>query len=505
MNATRLSAVLCLGLLAALAAACGAPAPSESIDEPIPRGKLDDFRSTIGYEYELTATASVTLAGDDAALEGEARAARAAELAQSEVDRITRAVNSALDAIWSKDDKLQRGAALTLRKGTFSAADMTVTADDANTFTFTYKGQLAGRTDLLSKLPLETRDGRRVLDVDLGGDRTLELTFKQVDETPDAYPRYRELFEGGLDVTVHVGGDYNEERYDLSKAREIFDKLAGELGFSKPEGVASFEDLALDSGPFTKTLRVDGEEVAVRVKLIHPDMAEDDALDTLVDAYKEQVKTADVVYYTGHAGLDASYSGVVVHYNPRVALKAADFRNLELPDKYQLFAFVGCETYAHYADQIYHHPRKTTANLDVITAVNYTRLSRSGQHFISFLEGLTAADGAGQWAPRSYGQLLSPMNIESRTWVEIFGVHGLEDNPRLSPLARVETLGQSCSRASDCPGVDSRCVRLSGSDSSVCGVACADQSACPEGYSCRRINTSWWNGPGKLSQCLPTQ
>ena len=70
MNATRLSAVLCLGLLAALAAACGAPAPSESIDEPIPRGKLDDFRSTIGYEYELTATASVTLAGDDAALVG---------------------------------------------------------------------------------------------------------------------------------------------------------------------------------------------------------------------------------------------------------------------------------------------------------------------------------------------------------------------------------------------------------------------------------------------------
>ena len=150
--------------------------------------------------------------------------------------------------------------------------------------------------------------------------------------------------------------------------------------------------------------------------------------------------------FVEHAGLDASYSGVVVHYNPRKALKATDFRKLDLPNKYQIFVFAGCETYSHYADQLYAHPKKTAANLDVVTAVNYTKSSRGDDRAKAFIDGLIAKGTDKQWAPRTWGQLLKPMNVSKTGWLEIFGVHGLEDNPRISPLATPAIIGDKCVR-----------------------------------------------------------
>ena len=502
-SAKRNGMILGLLLGAGLFAACDAQQSQDPVDEAIPAGKLDDYRSTLGYEYDVKATAKVTLAGDDAKLTGKARLDRAKELAKKAVNDITKALDSKLMEIWDKSDRKYESVTIMLRQDTFTFDDLAADSSDANLYTFTYKGQAAAPTNLLTKLPLELIDAKRVLVVELGSgdDKTkINLSFSQTAESPDAYPRYLELFKGGLDIAIQVGGDYNDARYDISEAKEIYTSLES-LGLKSP--VASFDDLKIDSAAFTGKLKVGEKQIDIRVRLIHPDMAPDTELDKLINVYKALAKTSDVVYYVGHAGLDASYSGVVVHYNPRRAIKATEFRNLDLPEKYQLFVFAGCETYSHYADQLYAHPKKTTANLDVVTTVNYTKLSRGAERVKSFIDGLIKKGSTDdQWAPRTWGQLLKPMNAATTKWLEIFGVHGLEDNPRLSPLALPGMIGDACVRPSDCPGADTRCVKLA-DDRKVCGGGCADNSACPTGFSCRNINTGWWPGPGKLKQCLP--
>ena len=85
-----------LGLIILLAA-CATPdgegllddGPSEVVEE----GKADDYFGSISAEYDLHTTVQVLLEGEDAALEGEERLARARELALLEMDQITGAVD----------------------------------------------------------------------------------------------------------------------------------------------------------------------------------------------------------------------------------------------------------------------------------------------------------------------------------------------------------------------------------------------------------------------------
>src|SRR5690606_30816990 len=141
----------------------------------------------------------------------------------------------------------------------------------------------------------------------------------------------------------------------------IYDELLA-LGLRSP--VASFAELALDSAPFEGSLDVAGKAVTVRATLVHADMAPDDRLDDLVTKFKARASEADVVVYRGHAGTRLDYSGVVVHYEPRVAIPASDFDWLDLPSKYQVFVFDGCETYTGYADKLYENPQKDEKNAD---------------------------------------------------------------------------------------------------------------------------------------------
>ena len=86
-----MSDLIKLGLVScslALAAAAGcaadsdpaAPGSDDEVFEYVPDGKADDYRSTTGLEYSLTAKDSVTLADADLALTGDERLRRAEEL-----------------------------------------------------------------------------------------------------------------------------------------------------------------------------------------------------------------------------------------------------------------------------------------------------------------------------------------------------------------------------------------------------------------------------------------
>jgi hypothetical protein len=246
-------------------------------------------------------------------------------------------------------------------------------------------------------------------------------------------------------------------------------------------------------------MNVEGEAVALRVSLYHADMVEDDELERLLDAYRYSAEHADIVLYEGHAGRSLDYSGVVLHYGPRAAIPASEFRNLVLPNRYQIFVFAGCETYTGYSESLFAHPDKHAGNADVITTVNYSTYRSRATAAIAMLQALTRTY-EDTWYPLSWGGVIKHINDydEGGRWTAMYGVHGLDDNPRISPLADESTIGMSCEDASECPGVDNRCVRRR-SGERQCGVACTDDSGCPTGSRCVGVTSG---DLGSIRQCL---
>ena len=195
-------------------------------------------------------------------------------------------------------------------------------------------------------------------------------------------------------------------------------------------------------------------------------------------------RAADVIIYDGHAGRQLDYSGVVVAYKPaRVALPASEFKNIATTDKQQVYLFNGCETYTDYADSLYQNPMRNTTNTDVITTGNFSAIQPKANQVIAFIHSFIDQK-SGAWVPRSWDSVLSRMNaVGERSWVHVYGVHGIDDDPKVSPLADISKVGVTCSKDADCGGGDSRCLSVS-SSKKVCGVACADTTGCPSGTKC---------------------
>lgn len=480
-----------------------------------------DYRATNGREFAVTAELAVTLEAapadlatpstpaigpptprrtDDASEtqdedeDEEARLARASELARDAIDRTTRALDAELSRIWPEDRrKAEKNVVAMIRMATPGRDEL---VRDGDTYRFTYRAEIAGPNDLLDRLPLD-RSATRPSTTLTVGDETVVLSWEPTAETGDAYPSYAEMFEGGLDIAIHVGGDHYNPRNDIREYEALYAELL-QLGLRSP--VKRAADLKLDSGPFKGTMRVAGKNVEVRATLVHADMAPDDRLSDLVDAFKHAASTADVVIYRGHAGPSVSYSGVVVHYNPRVAIPATSFRDLDLPSKYQLFVFDGCETYTGYADQIYEHPKKDTRNADVITSVSYASALVRAESLRSLLRGIVGERNKA-WKPKSWDALITDMNkVQRGPWTSIYGVHGLADNPQISMLADPARIGASCRTSTNCGAADSLCVSLP-SIGRVCGAACTGDAGCPGGTTCRPVNSPLL---GAVKQCLPT-
>lgn len=517
--------------VAGLSVGCsGADAPEGSGaagDAPydfVPPGKADDYRSTTGREYALIALDAITLPDADLSLTGDERLRRAEELVKLRFKAISFFVYAYL-ASKSHDDAnyAYGGFRTTVRQQTFETLEISERAGEPGTYDFLFEAEVAGPKDLLKKLPLtgnafmlqmpilSTADlesgsyasqykGFDPSKLDPSKLTALEMEIEAKPGEPDAYPDYLSWFDDGvLDIAIHIGGDYNAQRYDLMTAKDVFARLVSDLKLTPP--VATFDELRIDSGPFVGTLDADGMPVKLEVTLVHPDMAKEEGVGYpgLLQAYRDSASKRDIVIYDGHAGYDTSYSGIVVHYNPRHAIAADDFDQLDLPEKYQLFFFNGCKTYTSYADAMYQHPKKTSKNLDVITTVNFSWLSEMTRVTTDFLQQVSKLSQQSH-APQSYDVVLAELN-KGRSWDVIYGVHGLSDNPRVSPYADLGTLCSSCGANSDCPGVDNLCLKLSPS-TAVCGVACTDDSGCPAGYACRDAAAS---GSGVISarQCLP--
>ncbi len=504
----RLSPLVFLLLLGTLVVACDEPGgggEGDDLASVVPPGKADDYLSPTSMEYRLWGEGQLTLDPEWADHSDADKLANAEEVLTYKFKAYSHFINEYLTNKESEEANADYGGFSGLVRP--SSLDSMVEPTDAShmSFTFLWELELGGPRTLLSDLPVETNAaGETIFRVKLplltesqlrfeayprdfdpdtyeGEMEELEVSITAEAESNDAFPEYNALFEDGkLDILVLVGGDYNEARYDEQSAEKIFNWLKA-AGYENP--AEAYTDLTLESPPFTRTIDVNGRPVDIEVTFYYADIVPDAELDRLRDKIITAYETMDIVIYDGHAGQDPTYSGVVYHYNPRHAISAVELGQLNLPDKYQIFLFNGCKTYSVYPEAVMANERKTTANLDIISTVNFSWLTMQPFTTSSFLNELLAEKG-GTHDPQTYVQILKKIN-ESSNWNVYYGVHGIDDNPHVNPYFDESTLCSACATDADCPGVGNRCIQLEGGK--VCGAECTADDGCPGDYRCYEI------------------
>jgi len=509
-----------------LAAACssGSSTPEEiatgsDVVDPVAEGKEDNYLSPTSMEYRIGGEGKLDL---DAAAWGEKtdaeKEARAQELLGDKFKAYLHFINVYVTNKEHEDSNAAYGGFSGMVRKSSLGSLVDPSGTDKLSWSFMWDAEMAGPRDIMSKLPIETRsNGERYFVVQMpklteqqlsyssypkdfnpatyeGEIEELEVSITPIPASADAWPEYAQMLEDGkLDMLVLVGGDYNEERYDLKAAEEIFNWLK-KAGYQHP--AATYKELTLESPPFTRKMKANGKDVAIEISFLHPDIVEDGKLDSLRAKIVEAYESMDVLIYDGHAGEDPSYSGVVYHYNPRHAISANDLAALKLPSKYQLFLFNGCKTYAGYPDALYSSPNKTTKNLDLISTVNFSWLTMQPFTTSGFINELTAQSG-GTHDPHTFMEILSQIN-KSSNYNVYYGVHGIDDNPHGNPYMSGDLLCKSCTSDAACGGAGNRCIRFS--TGMACGGECTADDGCPTGYTCRKIASG---SQIVGSQCMP--
>lgn len=490
----RLLPLLLASLLLSLAA-CGGEEPA---DEPGPQGgaathpvpdyddsKADNYVSTNAREFELSGEAHVALPEGFAELDEAARALKLDSLVASRLSAVSRAVRGHIEGVIRESNGGVTGEDarffVYFKRSHAEAEPSTVLADGRARFPFAM--ELVGSPYLMSQLAPGDAT-RRVFDVVVKdyGDAEGEPVQVLIEGSAsrDAFPRYDALFADGVfDVALHFGGDYNSERFDMDTARWTVEYLL-EGGWTHPT-VTTFDELTIESGPFVRTVRVNGADVSVEVEVFHSDMVAVADEQRLREVVERSLAERDVFIYSGHAG---EGSGFVLDYQPRFEIGARELAELPLADKYQIYVLDGCRTYRSYVDDLMRNPRKTFDTVDIVTTVNTTPFAVGYQLIHEFLYWLTITDGAGDHLPLTWKTILRGLNTERYDDVH-YGVHGIDSDPGLNPHGSEGIACRPCSADADCGAGGNLCLGYAAG--AGCGVACATDTACPDGYRCARL------------------
>ena len=491
-------------LVSALALGCGSasedPASNAAGEDPlvvVPPGKADNYYSNVSAEFEVTGSIDVTFANPDDANDEQLR--------KDKIDRRLTALSLFLTTYMT--NKLDRFFT-NLDYGGFSAMarNHTVASEDIEEvepghLRVSFSIDVAGPSNMLSAIPRLDDAPAGVMQFDLAMPEGFEAspndvprgqirnfdpatytgaldhvrcTIKPEPMPKDAYPQVAAMIEDGvLDVTLYFGHDYNDPRSDLREAEEAFNELKW-MGFERP--VETFAALKHDSGAFVRTMKANGTDVRVEVRVFHSDMFVTDrklAHDTAL----AEVAARDIFFYNGHAG---PFYGFYLSDDKPNDVKHTEFAEIELPAKQQIFVAQGCQTYSQYADMLYANPAKSEDNLDVFTTVNFSY----GVGTMQLLRNMLRIESDGRYAPVTYGKMIRDLNAEFwNSMREVFyGVHGIDGNPQVHPFAALDRLGQPCETVADCGDKDGNvCVVPVNGDAKVCGAVALDGASCPEG------------------------
>jgi hypothetical protein len=511
-----------LPLLLAVLAGCG-PRQIQSDDDwsVVPPGKEDNFRSSTAQEFLATATAQVKLDAGDAMLDDASRLDKAKELVSAKLLQIGWFLNLWVADKEPEDANKNYGGYHAMARNS-SVKSLAINAVDATTYSFNFEATIAAQNPFLDVLPgdpiatggkttqlkMAKLDNAGLLSggwssydvhtwdpsTDMPDNvETLPLTVVAAPRSSNAYLDYGKLYaDGKLLVGAQFGWDYNDDRADLANSRQLYDDLVG-LGFTSP--VAKYEDLKLDSPGLTRKSIVNGQEVTVEVKLVHPGMVKDPA-DNAVDlrnALLDLLATREVVLFNGHAGVSGRLLPADFYKTSAGNIMPTEYPTLRLYDGFQILLVEGCQTYARFTDGFRQNPAKRgpngeLANMDIVTSTSYTWTSQGAESMEAILFPLIGKSATTNVAPVTWDDILKTLNAAPNQ-TAFMGVNGIDEDPHAHPYARRDLLGKACSASTGCGGTGNVCARNTGGDKQ-CATVCLDDAGCPDGYGCVAVSSS---------------
>ncbi len=505
-------------LLAACDAGTEAPElpPGEAL-ELVEPGKEDNFLSSSAQEYLLAGKTTVRLEDSYAGASAEVRLARARELVPFRQTVVGWFLNQYMVEKSHDASNASHGGFKALTKNG-SWEDLGLTEVDELTFEFELRQEIAGPLNLLDVLPTTVDgDGERSFDLQMGRISTAEmqrmdyndewyrkapwkafdpstleadqletirLTIEAEPRSTDAWFDYARLVEDGvLDIGVHFGWDYHNE-YHRKHSRSIYTFLVNE-GFASP--VASYEELRRDSGALEKSLDTPLGPISVKVSLYwgEPGTATDPDTDAggaqLEADMRASLAGRDVVVFSGHSGPFYAFALANWRKTDEGDLDDSELPSVEMPERYQVVLAEGCDTYA-VGQAFFLNPAKASRdNLDIITTTSFSNAGTDAT-VREFLGAFVRLD---RHAPR-LGELLSELDNNSWWFATMYGVHGIDDNPRSHPFAATDRFGESCASDADCGGSGNLCV------SGACTYECTADDGCGEGGMCQAAQGGGW-------------
>jgi len=517
MRTTALFAATAISLLG-----CADTGESEDPEDSVfvDDGKADDFFSTSAQEYILAGSTTVTLDASMASRPAAERLAAAKTLiSQKHIALAWFITQYLVDKEHDAPNAEFGGMGGMAKAGGYEDLEIRERADKI-TFDFKFKQLAAGGKNLLSKLPVRIVGGKQVFDLEIGkptneelgrletnsewyrsapwsswnpanvpADKKEKITFEISKERPsvDGFFDLARLTEDGkLDIDVYFGWDYHSE-YHIKHSQQFFTWLKGQ-GFSTP--AASWDALTHTSGAFKRTVKADTRTVTVEVRMFYgkPGTAVDPDTDAggkiLEDLAMGSLATRDVIAYSGHSGPFYGFAIANWKKTSEGDLDDADIRTAPMPrDRYQVVLAEGCDTYQMGA-AFKENPNKQGKNVDVITTTSFSDAS-SPAAVQDFISALIARDSTNRLRPQPVSTLLTKLDSASFSFTTLYGMHGIDDNPKLVPFAKTQNFGKACTANADCGGPGNLCVSATGGKK--CTAACADTSGCGTGYTCKAV------------------
>ncbi len=516
-------------LLVSGCAAARAPAPSlDQGLQVVDDGKADNFYSTTAREYTVEGDTTVTLEADLAGATDDAKLARARELANLKNVVIGWFLNIYLQDKESQDANHTAlpGYHAMVRDGGWSVDSLTAESDLE--YRYHFKLQVAGETNLLDALGSPTFELAigKISNADMARldpehewfrdpqwdsasydpahfqpDKLekLTLSFAAQPQSSDAYIDYNRLFaDGELTVGVHFGWDY-WDRYDIKNSQRFYEWLMSN-GFASPASDYAHYD-ADTNGPLTKTVHAGGRDVNVKVWVFHPgqpgvapgpDPDTDQGGDQLNADMYESLRSRDVVVFDGHSGNYYGFALANWRMTSHGAIDYPQIASAEMPHDYQIVLANGCQTYS-IGEAFWANPQKADkSSLNIITTTTFSDASTPDE-----VEKLM--DALFVHPAKSWNEVLTDQN---GSWGigAMYGVHGLDANPRLHPFSDLSFEGKSCAADADCGAEGNRCVH-EGSSAGICAAICLDSSGCPDGTTCKALAS----GTSIVARaCIPT-
>lgn len=242
---------------------------------------------------------------------------------------------------------------------------------------------------------------------------TVQSDLRMMEVTRDTYPEYDRLYgdNGGGDVlrvTYLVGVDESFEKGDAGQRN--FEDSFGKLRAN------GFEVTADEPRHKRLSLPAAGKRTVIDMYLVDAGSGE------FVERAVQGMKSSDIFLYDGHSGLGG-------YLNPERLWPGAG-RGSALPkDKYQIFFFHGCSTYAYYNNDFFKLKRsssdpKGTKNLDILTTGIGAAFSTGAKVDVTFLTAVATGQRP------SWQAILDRITAAEGWNTALTHINGDEDNPR---------------------------------------------------------------------------